>query len=303
MRRKDTVRLYGNAMLMEFAATGETGCITTLPLDSGVRLTFDGNAILAYFTGQAAELLVERFASEALGSAAYLEVQAAIRRHVRHSRIKNGVKKLSLWIVAPVVTTLLALSLNVAVTRGLGTGGLAPPLTTAAPTGPSPIAQGIAAKASPAEIARAMRDGVKAGKFSIRVSADNKPPLYIFTDPGCSYCHRLEAELQEIGKHYTVHLFPVSVIGGAISRSQVSALLCAATEKRKQAWQKLMAEEPSNEQSCPDGDTAVAANDSIFAAVGFQGTPTIINQNGEQFPAELPNTAAAIIAWLGQKQG
>jgi TrbB protein len=289
-------------MLIEFAATGETGSITTLRLDQGIRFASAGQAIEAYYADAEKPAIVEWFASEALALTAYRRLQAAVRRYVRLRRAKNFGKKLILWGTVPPIALVLALALNLAMTRGptVAVPGL-PAMLANAPT--PQAASGLPNPApSAAELARAMADGVKAGKFSVRLSQGKKGALYVFSDPSCTHCRKLEPELDKLGAAFSVHVFPVSVVGGSESAARASQILCAQQQSRAASWKEALGGGATTGQGCPTGDAALAANDQIFRVMGFSGTPTIISAAGETVPDSIPNTAVAISQWLAESR-
>lgn len=298
MHNKDVIRLFGHAMLIEFAATGETGSITTLPLDQGVRFASAGQALEVYYRDAVKPALIERFASDSLALAACHRLQAAVRRYVQLRRAQNFAKKLILWGAVPPIALVLALAMNVAMTRSpvAGVPALAAALANTAPP-QSPTSTPNPAPPA-AELARAMADGVKAGKFSVRLSQGTKGVVYVFSDPSCTFCRKLEPELDKLGATYTVHVFPVSVVGGNQSAARASQILCAQQASRAASWKAALSGDAPAGQGCQAGDAALAANDQIFRTMGFGGTPTIISAAGDTVPDSIPNTAAAISQWL-----
>jgi TrbB protein len=143
-----------------------------------------------------------------------------------------------------------------------------------------------------------MSDGVKADKYSVALSKGSQGTLYIFTDPSCPHCQHIEPELEVLAKQFSIHLFPVSVIGGQTSSQRIAKLLCAKSENRPLLWKKIIRGEDLTEQDCSEGREAVAANDQVFRKMQFEGTPTIINSAGDLLPDSVPNTTEAIAQWM-----
>lgn len=302
MRTKDDICLFGHSMLLDFAATGASGSITALRLDDGVRFALEGAVIRAHFFTEPSPAMIERFPSEELAENAFQYLQKFMRRYVFIRRVKNAMKKILGWVIAPLVALLLALSLNIALTRQSDAKAASAQIQTSHSGQALPVSSGLAAAPQrvipqSAELARAMADGAMAGKFSIRLSKGKEGVFYIFSDPGCSYCRALEPELAKLAKRFTIHLFPVSVIGGRQSAERVSPIMCAGTELRAAAWRELAADRAPVARGCAAGDEAIAANNEIFRAAGLSGTPAIIASNGFTYPESSPNTAAAIAAW------
>ena len=300
MRSKDIVRLFEHSVLIEYGVTGETGSISTLRLDEGVRFANVGDTIQAYFVNDHKPVLVERFASDALAKAGFQNLQTIVRRYVRLRRIRNFLKKSLIWGAAPVIGLIFALSMNMALTRGfVASAQTVPPASSAMPLPASTSAEPSPVPPSDSELAKAMADGVKAGRYSILRAAGKKAPVYVFSDPLCDYCRRLEPELEKLGRDYTIHIFPVSVVGGSQSLSRVNKLMCNKPEIRGGLWKEAIAGQIPIGPGCADGDAAIEANNKIFSAMGFAGTPTIISENGEQVPEF--ETAAAIANWLDRR--
>lgn len=299
MKTKDNIRLFERSVLIEYGVTGETGSISTLPLDQGVRFVNTGDTIQAYFVNESTPVLIERFASEALARAAYQQLLATVRSYVRQRLLRSFLKRFAIWGAAPAIGLIFALSLNMAITRGFvpPAQAMQPVPSAMALPASAPIEQ-TASPPSRSELAKAMADGVNAGRYSILRAGGKKAPIYVFSDPLCSYCRRLEPVLEKLGQEHTIHIFPVSVVGGSQSLSRINKLMCSKVETRGLLWKQAIAGQVPVGPSCADGDAAIEANNKIFSAMGFGGTPTIINQNGEQVPEF--ETAAEIANWLAQ---
>ena len=243
------------------------------------------------------------FANDSLSSMAFQRLQKAVTRYARYRRLASFCKNAVKWGVAPFVLCLLALAITMAATRSLSGNS-----TGAAPMVPLPSNLGTlqqpgmpaprTAVTSPTELAKAMADGVNAGKFSVQLSNGSKGTFYVFSDPSCSHCRELEPELARLAKDYTIHIFPVSVIGGDVSLQRVAKLLCAKPDARAALWKKIVGDDDLQLTQCDEGLSAVTANNQIFRVMRFAGTPTIINAAGVELPDSIPNTADAIGQWM-----
>lgn len=318
MKSNDIIKPFEQSLFVQFGTTGELRGVSTLRLDQGVTFSRDGNAIEArYHDAPAAPILVERFSSDSLASTAFQQLQAAVARYARFRRWSGFGKGIVKWGVAPFSLVIFALAMNMAATRAGGDGGVsltgAPgsaPMVPLPPNLGTPQAPAAAAAAqrpvtaSPAQLARAMADGAKSGKYTVQRSKGTKGTLYVFTDPLCQHCQDFEPELDRLARDYTIYLFPVSVIGGEASRDRTTPVLCQKKPgDRLDRWQRAVKEDWVM-TACPDkaaladGAAAVAANDQFFRVMGFAGTPAIINAAGEQVPETISNTAAAIDQWM-----
>jgi TrbB protein len=303
MKSTDTVRLFEHSLYIQYGMTGEFQNVSSLRLDQGVTFTREANTISARYHNATAPFLIERFASDTLAGSAYQHLQSMVQRHARQRRLALACKGMLLWGALPAIGIMFMLVLNLALTRVAGNGSQAQlPMVVsnavAAPPAATNMARPLPAMPEAPELAQAMADGVKAGKFSIAYSHGTKGTLYVFSDPSCPSCRNLERELVKLSKDYTIHIFPVSVIGGSLSARRLEKLMCALTDARMPMWKKVIAGVEPGGEECGDGATAVAANDQIFRAMRFEGTPTIVSAGGDKFPDTSPNTTAAIQSWM-----
>jgi len=302
MTTNDTLRLSEQSLYIQYGATGELQNVSALRLDQGVTFTKEGTSIRARYHNTALSFLIERFATDALANAAYGRLQGTVRRHARRRRVATVCKGTLLWGALPAIGFMFLLVLNVALTRVAGADRrISPPLVSEVVAAQVQTARASAPRPAPpdaAELAQAMADGVKAGKFSVAYSRGAKGTLYVFSDPACPSCRGLEPELVKLSRDYTIHVFPVSVIGGGMSAHRLEKLMCARPDARAPMWKKLIAGANLGGDDCGEGAAAVAANDQIFRAMRFEGTPTIINARGDRFPDASPNTTAAIQSWM-----
>lgn len=223
MKSNDIIRPFEKSLLVQFGSTGELQHVSTLRLDQGVTFIRSGNTIEArYHDGTGEAFVVERFSSEPLANTAFHNLQAALKRYARVRRFAGYWKAAVKWGFAPLTVAVLALGINMAATRavggsagGIGAAGAAPMVPLPSNLGTAAVQPPIArpAVASPAELALAMADGAKSGKYAVQLSKGSKGTLYVFSDPSCPHCQDLEPELDKLAKDYTIYIFPVTVIG------------------------------------------------------------------------------------------
>jgi TrbB protein len=235
-----------------------------------------------------------------------------MQRFTRRERRLNLAKAIALWVVAPFIAALFALGLNAAATRPAGgalgassAGPLPSPGQQMAATGAALSAQPPAAvpRAPASEIAKGMGSALQAGKFSVQLSKGTKGTLYVFSDPLCPHCQDFEKQLDGLAKDYTVHVFPVSVIGGANSANRIAHLLCTDPSSRPTNWKKLIAGGRMTDAApCPQGAQAAAANDQIFRVLGLPGTPTVVAADGRIMPETVALTAPGVDGWMRESQ-
>jgi thiol:disulfide interchange protein DsbC len=108
------------------------------------------------------------------------------------------------------------------------------------------------------------------------VNGNGKRKIAVFADPNCGFCKRMERNFLSL-KDTTIYTYPVGILGqDSINKS--TAVSCATGDKSK-AWKAMMLEGATPvARTCDNG--AVARNLELFKRMGFQGTPSIIYENG-----------------------
>lgn len=106
------------------------------------------------------------------------------------------------------------------------------------------------------------------------VQGNGSRTLYVFSDPGCSFCRRLEPELAKM-QDITIYTFVVPFQG----RQQPQSVLCAADPSK--AWHALMLNGDSTGLS-PQADCASPLDRNLQLARQFavSGTPTLFYADG-----------------------
>ena len=305
MKHADMISRFNHHLLVRFGATGELKALNLIPLDRALSLSCKDKQVECASAGQ--HLVLDSFASEALAATAFDNLHVELQRYARRERWLGWGRRSMLWGVAPLGLLMLAMALNVGVSRSVPQAQAG---SVAYVSGPSAAAGSTSVPAAPSlpaaqpsgELAKALQDGVKAGRYTVQLSAGKKGTVYVFSDPLCPHCKDLEPELAKLGQQYTVQVFPVSVIGGDASADGVTKVLCeSASDTRANRWRKLAGDNPQaldGSKSCQEGQTGLEANNKFFRVLHFQGTPTLINAKGELYPDNLPNQADAIANWL-----
>lgn len=304
----DTILRAEHALYVHFGATGETKNATMLRLDRGITIEHSGTDLIARYTdGQ--QVVIDKFPILHQGYDAERRLKDAVRNYIRIRKAAHIWKSLVKWVILPLVAFIFVLALNttvVGITDQQQRIALQQPYPAPVAAAPQQQAQQpqrpAVAMPTAADMARIMSEGVKSGKYSVQLSSGDKGTLYVFSDPACRHCQRLEEELDKLAKDYTIHLFPVSVIGGEKTAKNVSKLLCAKPEKRRELWKQVVKGKDVPGEDCDAGNAAASRNDKIFIALRFEGTPTIINSNGEQTPDHVANRADEITAWLEENK-
>ncbi|WP_051243709.1 DsbC family protein [Azohydromonas australica] len=296
----DIVRPFGRSLYVEFGSTGNSGAVSTLQLDKGLTITKSALEIHGQYHTSDTAFVIERFPSEQLASNALQLLRGAVQRFAKRQRVAGMVKAGVLWGVTPLAIVVLALTLNVAATRQ---AGVLPPVLAPTPLATAPGVPVPPVQPPEAEVAKGMDNAVRAGKFSVQVSSGSAGTLYVFSDPGCPHCRDFERELDVLAKTYTIHVFPVSVIGGSASATRISQLLCTSAGARSAGWKRLVTGgSVADAPACEDGPRAVAANDQIFRVLGLPGTPSIVAADGRIMSESLPLNAQSVDSWMRAAQ-
>ena len=299
MEIKDRIELFGDSLLIQFAMTGLTSNVSLIDVLKGATFSREGASISVCTQNLLIESKVETFPTEALATSALTGICAAMRRYARTRRLLHVCRSTLLWLGLPVLLVMFMAILNLAVSRAQAE---APqhPVQAAMPQG-AESSYDVAPHPKPPELAQAMADGARTGNYSIQLSSGPKGALYIFADPTCGACRRLEREYAALAKDYAIHIFPVSVIGGDVSHSRLKRLFCAEAGKRAAYWKALASGREIDAPDCARGAAAVDGNNLVFNAMHLEYTPTIITARGAMVPETLPNTAAAIRQWVSQQ--
>jgi thiol:disulfide interchange protein DsbC len=107
------------------------------------------------------------------------------------------------------------------------------------------------------------------------VKGDGSRPLYVFSDPACSYCRRLEAELDKVS-NVTLYTFLVPFQGVELPR----AIWCAADRQRAYRDAMLRGDKPKAQTA--NCDTPLDRNLQLAQELGVVGTPTIVYADGSR---------------------
>lgn len=300
----DTIQRCGHILFVWFGGTGEAQCINTLRLDRGLTFSREDKTIRAQYS-DGESLVLDSFSSEQIARSAYARIQGAVRDYVRAQRIISAWTAAIKWVVLPITAFVTILALNaaaVALIEPRAAQAQQQPLPPQ-PTEPEATVQRAMPAAAPAalapeKLAKLLQGGVEAGNFTVQLSSGDKGTLYVFSDPACPHCQRLDKELPKLADDYTIHLFPVTIIGGDDSMHNVARLLCAQPEQRAALWEKAIQGKELTEDECETGNIAAERNNKIFRGLHFAGVPTIINNDGVPTPDNVPNRAPAIRQWM-----
>lgn len=150
--------------------------------------------------------------------------------------------------------------------------------------------------------------------FTVTYSQGHARTLYVFADPACPNCQRLEPALKAAAESVNVVVFPVAVIGGDQSVDSISKVLCLPANQRAQAWDKLLDPlndvpkpgqaaqtvdaQPAIDGACESAKQALGVNEVAYQTYRIPGTPWVISDDGRHVPQSVVRDRGQLEAWL-----
>lgn len=142
---------------------------------------------------------------------------------------------------------------------------------------------------------KAQIDAVPETEMIVYSPKEKKHTVTVFTDIDCPYCRKLHREMAEYNKRGIEVRYLAYPRAGVGSESYNKTVSVWCAEDRNAAMDKAKAGEPIQEKNC---DNPVRRQMALGNAVGVQGTPAIVLENGEMIPGYQP--AAQLAARLEQ---
>lgn len=213
----------------------------------------------------------------------------------------------------------------------LGTDAVSPssPATVAAQPALPPKSAPVEAAAPAAnewtlpasvELGKKLRMAADRKLFTVDYSAGHSRTLFVFADPACPNCQRVEPLLEAASKEYNVVVFPVAVIGREKTIAAVTPVLCMAPDQRKAAWSALFdigqdgltlgqvpaqpgraGGEPSDQGACDIGPMVLGVNEQAYKTYRIPGTPWVITDDGRHVSQALLSNPTKLEAFLNEK--
>jgi thiol:disulfide interchange protein DsbC len=127
------------------------------------------------------------------------------------------------------------------------------------------------------------------------VVGNGQRQLYVFSDPDCPYCRRLEPQLDRLAD-VTIHtfLFPLAQLHADAGR-KAEAIWCEGDDKsRWTLWHRVVGhDEAVRTRTC---DNPLERNLALGQSLGVVGTPTLVSADGRILPGT--RDARVIDDWL-----
>lgn len=199
-----------------------------------------------------------------------------------------------------------------------------------APTPPLPVVPSTVpenpAVADPADgwnLPLAMRAGLpdklqkaaSRGLFTVPLSSGHARTLYVFADPECPNCLRMERQFEAVSGLVNVVVFPVTIVGGADSLKSLAPVMALPESARPAAWKQLFSADAgvdvpgrtpdagatiTDEAALETARGALGVNEVAFRAYRLPGTPWTISDDGRYVPQSALSSPAALQAFLNE---
>ncbi|TWE05389.1 thiol:disulfide interchange protein DsbC [Pseudomonas sp. AG1028] len=136
-------------------------------------------------------------------------------------------------------------------------------------------------------------NGIPAKDMVVFAPKEPKTHITVFTDTDCAYCQKLHSEVGELNKlgvEVRYLAFPRQGMGSKGAKD-LASVWCS--KDRQAAMNKAKARESIPQVSC---DNPVAQEYQLGQAIGVNGTPAIILENGKMIPGYQPAAQLAKLA-------
>lgn len=126
--------------------------------------------------------------------------------------------------------------------------------------------------------------------------------FYVFSDPNCPYCQKLERTIEQLGDGHRPVIIPVAYKNG--SKEIVQDILCTKDAKAAvRKWREALAgtAQPGRSPSasaCAQGLEVLTDNMTLFEMLKLTGTPAVISASGRMFSGASGATVEQLRAAL-----
>lgn len=162
-----------------------------------------------------------------------------------------------------------------------------------------------------AELPSKLRNAASRGLFTVPLSAGHARTVYVFSDPNCPECQRMERHLEAASDVVNVVIFPVTIRGGVSSLQVLTPVMALPEVQRADAWQRLFSADAgvsvpgkAPAASVPAENVvelargAIGVNEVAYHAYRLPGTPWTISDDGRYVPQSVLSSPAALTEFL-----
>lgn len=158
-----------------------------------------------------------------------------------------------------------------------------------------------------------LRNAASRGIFTVPLSSGHARTLYVFADPACPNCQRMERHFETVSGMVNVVIFPVTIEGRESSLKALTPVMALPEAERAAAWKRLFAADagisvPVGSQAAPvltdeaQAETArgaIGVNEVAFRAYQLPGTPWTISDDGRYVPQAVMSSESSLATFLG----
>lgn len=163
-----------------------------------------------------------------------------------------------------------------------------------------------------AELPAKLRSAASRALFTVPLSSGHARTLYVFADPECPNCRRMERHYETAAGMVNVVIFPVTIEGREASLQKLTPVMMLPEDQRAAAWKQLFAADagmgvpgaaPRAPAAADDAQAetargAIGVNEVAFRAYRLPGTPWTISDDGRYVPQGVLSSPAALTDFL-----
>lgn len=162
-----------------------------------------------------------------------------------------------------------------------------------------------------ADLPSKLRNAASRGLFTVPLSAGHARTVYVFSDPNCPECQRMERHLEAASDVVNVVIFPVTIRGGVSSLQVLTPVMALPEVQRADAWKRLFSADAgvsvpgkAPAASVPAENVvelargAIGVNEVAYHAYRLPGTPWTISDDGRYVPQSVLSSPTALIDFL-----
>lgn len=163
-----------------------------------------------------------------------------------------------------------------------------------------------------AELPGRLEKAASRGLFTVPLSSGHARTIYVFADPACPNCQRMERHFETAAGIVNVVIFPVTIEGREASLNALTPVMTLPEAERPAAWKQLFAADAgigvpgaaqaaaavADETQAETARGAIGVNEVAFRAYRLPGTPWTISDDGRYVPQNVLSSPAALMTFL-----
>lgn len=163
-----------------------------------------------------------------------------------------------------------------------------------------------------AELPEKLRKAASRELFTVPLSSGHARTIYVFADPACPNCKRMERHFETAAGVVNVVIFPVTIEGGELSLKALTPVMVLPEAERAAAWKQLFPVDAgigvpgglkagpavTDENKAETARGAIGVNEVAFRAYRLPGTPWTISDDGRYVPQRVLSSPGALTDFL-----